>query len=234
MTNLEILDTIILSENVVDNFTNEYSTNSDFNSWLLGIIPEIELCNNQKQNNPWHIYGVLDHILHSIESINKLTIDYDYNIRRKLSYTMLLHDIGKPKCHITRTKDGKIIDSFFNHNIESESVARRVLPSFNFSNKETDIIATLVNMHDIFMFIKTYDTNNKYWKLLTPSLIEEYIDKLNNVGDGNLLLKQLILVGRADNLAQNPKMTAESLSMLDTFEKMLDEIIIKKERTNNR
>ena len=34
-------------------------------------MPQVEDCKNQEQNNPWHKYNVLDHILHSVEEMNK-------------------------------------------------------------------------------------------------------------------------------------------------------------------
>ena len=61
-----LLDNILLSDYVVDEFKSEYNNNLEFRLWLLGILPEIEDCEKQKQNNPWHIYNVLDHILHSV------------------------------------------------------------------------------------------------------------------------------------------------------------------------
>ena len=52
--------------------------------------------------------------------------------------------------------------------------------------------------------------------------IKKEIENLSCVGDGNQLMKYLIMVGRADNKAQNPQMTAESLHLLDVMDKMLD------------
>ena len=37
-------------------------------------------------------------------------------------------------------------------------------------------------------------------------------------------MKYLIWVGRSDNLAQNEKMTGESLKMLEKFEEMLEKL----------
>jgi len=220
----ELLESILLSDNVVDLFYENFKNNRNFREWLDKYLPEIADCEAQQQNNPWHIYNVLKHILVSVEKINEQTKSFPEQIRKRLSYTMLLHDIGKPECHITREKDGKMIDSFFNHNIASEKVARRFLKELNFQQSEIDIIAKLVNKHDIFMFIKDFKHNNKYWRYLDYSLINDEIADLNSVGDGKDLLSQLIMVGRSDNLAQNPQMTAESLRMLDKFERMLSGI----------
>ena len=224
MTALEILDNIILSQNVVDDFYSTWNNNIEFRDWILQNIPELEDCEKQQQNNPWHKYNVLGHILHSVEEMNKQTESLDINIRRMLAYVMLFHDIGKPLHHIERIKDGVTIDSFYNHNIGSEKIARRVLPLLNFDQNTIDIICKLVYKHDIFMFIRDFPTNNPHWRTLTPRLIKEEIHDLNSVGEGKTLMKYLIMVGRSDNLAQNEKMTADSLKMLDKMENMLNNL----------
>ncbi|MBR6779047.1 MAG: HD domain-containing protein [Clostridia bacterium] len=224
MSQINILDEIILSNNVVESFYNQYNNNKDFKDWTSSNLPEINDCERQQQNNPWHKYNVLGHILHSVEEINKQTKHLNNNDRRILAYTMLFHDIGKPACHIVREKDGKLIDSFFNHNIKSERIARKILPNLNFNQQEIDIVAKLVFKHDIFMFIKEQKTSNPYWKVLSYDLIKQEIKDLSQVGDGKTLMRYLIMVGRADNLAQNEKMTAQSLAMLDKFDTMLDNL----------
>ncbi|MBQ7351677.1 MAG: HD domain-containing protein [Clostridia bacterium] len=221
--NINTLDKVILSTNVVENFHTEYSTNEEFQTWINETIPDLEKCSKQRQNNPWHKYNVLDHILHSIEEMNKQTTHLNHKTRRLLAYTMLFHDIGKPDSHIVREKNGEKIDSFFGHNKKSCEIAKPLLPLLNFDKIESEIILTLVDKHDIFMFIKDFPTTNPYWRTLTPNLIQEEITELNKSGDGIQLLKYLIIVGRSDNLAQNEKMTKESLAMLDKFDRMLNE-----------
>lgn len=221
---LRFLNEIILSNNVVERFYKEYENNIDFKNWLDKEIPETELCEKQQQNNPWHKYNVLGHILHSVEEMNKQTVGMKKEERKILAYTMLFHDIGKPEKHITREKDGKIIDSFFNHNLVSERIVKEHLPKLGFDEDEIKIIAKLVNKHDIFMFIKAYKTNNPYWKVLTEDLVKDEIEDLSSVGDGLKLMHWLVMVGRADNLAQNEKMTAEPLALLDKFDSILNKL----------
>ena len=224
MSQLEILDDILLSDNVVTKFYDKYRNDVAFKSWIDAEIPYVKQCEEQQQNNPWHIYNVLEHILHSVESMNKQTKHLNYSDRRILAYTMFFHDMGKPEAHIERIKDGKLIDSFFNHNINSERIAGEILPKLKFSEEEINVIKKLVYKHDIFMFIKLQKTDNPHWRVLDDSLINSEIEDLNSVGDGEKLLRFLILVGRSDNFAQNEKMTAESLKMLEHFEKMLMKI----------
>ena len=221
---LKEFDQIICSDNVVDRFYLKYNGDVDFKGWLDKFLPDIQKCEKQGQNNPWHKYNVLGHILHSIESINALSKTLPQKDRRLLSYVMLFHDIGKPDKHIVREKGGAIRDSFFNHNIRSEEIAKCYLPKLGFSEEEVKVMAKLIYKHDIFMFIKPFKSKNQHWRVLNEKLIEEEIADLNQVGNGEKLLKYLIMVGRADNLAQNEKMTAQSLAMLDKFDEMLAEM----------
>ena len=221
---IDLLNRILLSNKVVENFYNEYENNKEFRDWLDKNIPEIALCEKQQQNNPWHKYNVLGHILHSVEEMNKQTLEMKEQDRKILAYTMLFHDIGKPEKHITREKNGEMIDSFFNHNIASERIAKEHLPKLGFNECEVKIIAKLVYKHDIFMFIRDRKTFNPHWRVLTDDLVREEIEDLSTVGEGQKLMRWLVMVGRSDNRAQNEKMTAESLALLDKFDLILDKI----------
>ena len=218
------LDEILLSENVRDNFHSSY--NGEFKVWLDSLLPEIEKCASQKQDNPWHVYNCLDHILYSVEEMNKQTKKLPIDERRKLAYAMFFHDIGKPDSYIRRYSKayGRYVDSFFNHNVKSREIASRVLDKLGFNVKEQKELLLLVEEHDIFMFITLKEDGNPHHRALNNELIKEYIAKFNSVGDGEKLMNELIMVGCADNKSQNPKMTAESLKLLGEFSSRLQEI----------
>ena len=220
---LKTLDKILLSDNVVKEFYNNYN-NLEFKNYLLKVLPEIEDYKNLKQDNPWHIYNCIDHILHSVENINQQTRGLDFKTRRMLAYTMFLHDVGKPDCYIRRFSKlyNKEIDSFFNHNLASEKIAARVLPEFNFNKNEQQLIKLLVREHDIFINIKLTKTQDKHQQLLSNKLLNSYIKQYNKIGDGQQIMDYLIMIGRADNLAQNPEKTKEPLYMLDVMQDMLN------------
>lgn len=219
---LKKLDSILLSKSVVENFYQNY-VDENFKAWLLGILPEIENCKNTKQDNPWHIYNCLDHILHAVEEMNKLSVSLDEKTRRMLAYTMLLHDIGKPQCKIRRFSKlyGREVDSFFDHNLAGVKIADRVLANFGFDEQEKQIILTLIENHDIFMFITLQNDGNKFHHLLTQKLVDDYVGKFNEIGDGKKILTYLTMVGIADNKAQNPQMTAESLQTVQKMQEMI-------------
>lgn len=213
---INTLTNILLSENVVENFYKEYK-NPEFKAWLFSVLPEIEDCKNCAQDNPWHVYNCLDHILHSVEEINKLSKNFDYQTKKVLAYTMFLHDIGKPTSKIRRYSKlyKREVDSFFNHNIASEEIARKFLNNLDFSIEEKEIISLLVKEHDIFMFITEDSDGNKFHKCLTVELVEEYINQYNKFGDGKQIFQMLCLVGLADNMAQNPQMTTASICKIN-------------------
>jgi len=223
---IEVLDNILLSDRVVENFYKKYNED-DFKNWLISILPEVEKCNNTEQDNPWHIYNCLHHILHSVEEINKQTKQFDLPIRRMLAYTMFLHDIGKPDCKIRRYSKlyHREVDSFFNHNIVGAEIASRVLKHFKFKAKEQEIIKLFIKEHDMFMFLTLEDDGNRYHTVLSEEYLKNKILEFNNFGNGKQLLEWLVLIGRADNKAQNPQMTGKSLELLDKMEAMLKNII---------
>ena len=211
MTNLELLDEILLSDNVVENFYNNYKNNVEFKEWLDTNIPDIKKCEERNQNNPWHIYNVLGHILHSVESINILSKDYDYDTRRLLAYTMFFHDIGKPDTCVFR----KNKDTFYGHNKRSCEIIESLLPSLGFNDKECDQIMALVYKHDAFIQVSNGQIK------LDNKFLDKQIEYFSKFGDGKKLMEYLIIVSRSDNLAQNPKMTSDSLKTLAEAEALL-------------
>ena len=221
---IDMLDSAILSKNAVEDFYALYNGNVEFKEWLDGFIPEVRKCEERPQNNPWHKYNVLGHILHSVKAMNAVSDSLPDRDKRMLAYTMFFHDIGKPDTHIVREKQGQMIDSFFNHNKRGVEIIRPILPKLGFNEEESAIITKLVYKHDIFMFITENKTNNPYKRALTYNLIREEVADLDKVGDGRKLLKYLIMVGRSDSLAQNEKMTAGALRLLDKFDEMLDDL----------
>lgn len=220
---LKKLDEILLSDNVVDNFKNELN-NKEFNKYIKSNLPEIFECLNFKQNTPWHIYDVLDHILHSIEEINKQTKYMKYKERKLLAYVMLFHDLRKPRSRTIEIKDGKEIDRFIGHNTTSAEIAKERLDNFGFNDKEKRIIIKLIEEHDMFIPLRTKPTNNPYLTFLTDDVIIKKIIELNSVGNGRKLMNYLIKIGKADNRSQNPEMANRSFGVLNKCDAILKNI----------
>lgn len=223
----KVLDKILLSDNVLKEYYKAIE-NTQFKDWLCSVLPEIQKCKYLKQDNPWHIYNCLDHILHSVEEMNKQTKDLKPSTRRIMAYTMFLHDVGKPECYIRRYSKAyeREVDSFFDHNLAGEKIAHRVLPQFGFNKKESELIEFLVKQHDMFINITLTDEGNRYKKVLTNELLDNLINEFSTVGtagNGDNVLKLLVMVARADNLAQNPKMTKDALKLLDIVNEKINE-----------
>lgn len=223
---VELLDQVLLGDNAKEDFNKMYQKN-DFKKWLLDILPEVEWCKNCEQDNDWHIYNCLDHILYSVQYMNELTRDEDFYTRRMLAYVMFLHDIGKPECKLRRfsKRFNRYVDSFFNHPLKSVQIADRVLDKLGFSRVDKDTMLVLIREHDIFMSF-TLDKNDKYATLLTKTSLDSLLKRFSDMSKGVKLMKFLIKIGRADNMAQNPALTAPSLALLDAFENMLQKVVV--------
>lgn len=142
-------------------------------------LPEFEACFLTEQNNPYHIYDVAIHTLHSIANIEKDKV---------LRWAMLFHDMGKPGA---KTTDSKGIDHFYNHPQLSIKLSKAAMLKLRFDKKSIDRILLLVKYHD--MSIKT-----------EPKSIRKAICK---VGEDEF--ENLLKVIEADKKAQNPKLLEE-------------------------
>jgi tRNA nucleotidyltransferase (CCA-adding enzyme) len=140
---------------------------------LQHIIPEFESCYNTRQNNPYHVYNVADHIMHTVESVSNTAI---------LRWTMLLHDIGKPS---RLTTDDKGVDHFYGHQEVSAELAEVILNRLKFDRESIRKITRLISFHDIDIF----DTDKSVRKVISK------------VGED--LFLELLEVQRADAMAQN-------------------------------
>ena len=65
------------------------------------------------------------------------------------------------------------------------------------------------------------NTTNKYKRTLTQDVLDELVINLDE-HNGKNTMEYLIMVGKSDNLAQNPKMTSQSLKLLDVMTDMLN------------
>ena len=216
------LDNILLSKNVRKSFYEVYENDIIFKEQLDKLIPEISICRNQNQNTPWHIFNVLDHSLEAISYINGMTESYPVKDRRILSYVMFFHDTGKPAMRKIVVKNGKEFDSFRGHNIESCNIVMRVLPMLGFNKNEIMEILKLIENHDIFSTVSDKENILPYQTKLDKEFIINLKKDMSGSGDGEKLSEYLGLVAKADNLAQNPEMTVESLRIIDKFNEIIN------------
>ena len=100
------------------------------------FLPEIDRCFETEQHNPHHCYTVGDHIIKSVESIEK---------NKTLRLSMLLHDIAKPVC---LTTDEKGIDHFHGHQLKSADMSKEILRRLKYDNDTIDMVYKFVRYHD--------------------------------------------------------------------------------------
>lgn len=187
---------LIFGENIENVLTNYIDIVGEF-------IPELLLLKGFNQNNPYHIYDVLDH---TIKSVKYIESDLE------LKMTMLLHDIGKP---LTYSIDLDFIGHFYKHNIVSANLAKDILIRLKYSNKFIDNVKLLIENHDVQI-------------LENKTAVRRRINKLGSVD----LFFKLLKVKKADILAQNPKYLEDRIIHLNKLKIIAEEIVNKKECFN--
>lgn len=186
------------------------------------VLPEFDSVVGVAQENPNHIYDVGMHTVKSIEMLDNRSFfeqnesicggnvtsdsefdETDYKNELKildskidfgvlgddklllaLKWTMLLHDLGKPKM---KTIDDKGIAHFKMHEKESEKIAANVFKRLKFDNYTADLAKWLIKWHDY-----RFTTTKKSIRKAVSKIGKEYF---------NLIM----IVKRADMLAQNPE-----------------------------
>ncbi len=159
------------------------------------ILPEFDECMRQEQHHVHHCYSVGEHILHSM-----LNIEAD----RVLRYTMLLHDIAKPRCRIV-DEEGQ--EHYYGHDIKSADMARDIMKRLRFDNDSLYKIETLVRNHDLKI-----EDNQKSVRRAMNKISSELFD---------LLLK----VKNADIHAQSDYMRQEKLGHLNKLRTIYEEVL---------
>ena len=104
------------------------------------ILPEMEKTFGVEQKSPGrhHIYDVGTHCLYSLKFIA------DKNSDPIVRLATLIHDIGKPQTH-KKLENGTI--TFYNHEIVSAQIAKRIADRLRLSNKDKEKLYKLVRYH---------------------------------------------------------------------------------------
>ena len=166
---------------------------------IIGVvIPEILAMKGFDQKNPHHIYDVLEHSAAAIDNIRQ---------EPHLRWAALLHDIGKPQ---TFTTDDGGTGHFYGHAARSEELAREVMHRLRFDNETLRRVTDLVKYHDLQIE-------------LTTKSVKRALNKL-----GEETFRDLILLKRADNLAQSPEFLCRQ-QYYDQLEDLLALIIAEKQ-----
>ena len=135
--------------------------------------------------------------LHTAQSIQYATSDVVIRL------TMLFHDIAKPQCYTE--KDG--IGHFYGHAQISSDIAKEVLSRLKYDNSTIKAVTELVLNHDADI-----EPRRKHIKR-----------RLNKIGE--VRLRQLIEVKKADAMAHAEPYRQERLDKLSKIPSMISEII---------
>ena len=163
---------------------------------LCKVIPELWVCRGFEQNNPHHDKTVLKHLFVSV-------VEAPTNIHIRLA--MLLHDIGKPFSY-TEDEDGK--GHFYGHADLSAEMAKTILTRLKYDNTTIKTVTALVLHHDAEM-------------IPTEPAVKRWLNKLGS----EELMRQVIVVRKADIAAQSNYKRDEKLSNLSVVETVLGKII---------
>lgn len=160
------------------------------------VFPEWDKAMETPQNHPHHCYGVGEHILHSLD---KVPAD------KVLRLAMLLHDIAKPE---TLEIDDTGVTHFHGHAVVGEEMARTILRRLRMDNDTISKVCRLVRFHD-------------YGNGVEPDgrIVRRAVNKV-----GEDLFPSLLLVRKADILAQSDYKREEKLNTLAAWENCFNEI----------
>ncbi len=168
---------------------------SDYSDVLSVIIPELSPMFALAQNNPHHKYDVWTHTLQALSHTPSDDV---------IRFAVLFHDIGKPH---SKTTDNDGVDHFKNHQKISCKIAEDVMRRFAYPTKIISDVSLLVRYHDERFRDMSYDIK-RVLGAIGPELFEK-----------------LLLICRADILAQSEYKREQKLSHIDKVEDEFHRIV---------
>ena len=112
---------------------------------LSVILPEVDALRGVPQPPAFHPEGdVWEHTMRMLSSFSAVQ---DFRSDTRLSWSILLHDIGKPE---TRTQDTSGIH-FYGHSRRGEEIAMAILQRLRFSRADIETIASIIRNHMHFL-----------------------------------------------------------------------------------
>lgn len=166
------------------------------------ILPEFDACMETEQNNIHHAYSVGEHIIQTL-----LNIRAD----RVLRLTMLMHDMGKPD---TMEIDDEGVHHFYNHNLVSAKIAKKIFRRLKFDRDTMDRVCNLVLYHD-YRF---------------PPKASSIRRAMARVGEEDFPL--LFEVRYADTMAQSDYQRDDKLQVIEQCKAVYKEILDRKDCVN--
>lgn len=163
------------------------------------IIPEWIPCIGAKQNTPYHVYTVEEHMIRAVEAAQPV---------RVVRWAALLHDIAKPHC---RNTDAQGRDHFPGHPEQSAQMADKILRGLKFDNATREAIVLSIRLHD--------ET--------PPQDLCQMRHLMSRIPDG--FYPYLQALQRADAAAQNPRYLEASMEKLDVARALYEQVVEEKQ-----
>ncbi|MGD8744596.1 MAG: HD domain-containing protein [Candidatus Woesebacteria bacterium] len=115
------------------------------------VLPEMEEAFGVEQKSPGrhHIYDVGTHSMLSLKHVAEKNKD------PIVRFATLIHDIGKPETY-KKLKNGTI--TFYNHEVVSGRIAKKIAKRLKFSKKQTEKFYKLVRFHQFTLDEKQTDS----------------------------------------------------------------------------
>lgn len=204
------------------------------------ILPELEKTFGVEQKSPGrhHIYDVGTHSLKSLK--------YCPSTKPIVRFATLIHDIGKPQ---TYKKMPNRTITFYNHEMVSTKIARRIAERLRFSNKQKEKLIKLVRWHQFT--VNENQTDSSIRRFIRHVGIENITDMLDlRVGDRlgggasetswrlEEFKKRLIEVQKQPFTVRDLKVSGEDVMKVleispgptvgDVLKKLFDEVVEKK------
>jgi tRNA nucleotidyltransferase (CCA-adding enzyme) len=170
----------------------------EYSPVIFTVLPELAPMHNHMQFNPCHHLDIWEHTLISVSAVTP---------EPALRLAMLLHDAGKPACFF---RDEKGVGHFYGHPKESVKIAGEIMTRLRFDNQTMKTVEELVLHHDDV--IAANEKNVLHW--------------LNRIGE--IRFRQLIMVKRADAMAQHPDKREEKLLDIAALDDCLEFVLQKK------
>lgn len=172
----------------------------EYRDVLAVVVPEITPCFDFKQNSPYHIYDVWEHILHALDESTE-----DLIVR----LAVFFHDIGKPQCYFVDENGGH----FHGHGKVSAGLAQEIMQRLCFDGATVDTVTELVEIHGRFI-----EPSEKAVRRLLSRLGQEQFERLMDVraADVNAQTPECI-PQRLDKIANLRTIASRILARNDCF-----------------
>jgi poly(A) polymerase/tRNA nucleotidyltransferase (CCA-adding enzyme) len=176
-------------------------------SGLMSIVlPELNMCTGVTQNTRYHKYDVFNHCVIACDNVKP-----DITLR----LAALLHDIGKVQTREETVKFGKTRVTFYNHEVVSAKIAKKVLRRLKYDKEIVTAVPNLVYNH-MYNYEPDVWTDAAVRRFISKAdITEKDLDDLDNL--------PVFLIRKADRAANGLNLSEISPRQTD-FEERIREV----------